>query len=127
MRQWRWDEARKLLPEAISDISTRPHKIPLLLAQARLLFACDKSPGPECSTGLRGDYEATLAAVADLDHPQTLIAETLIAQIDLPVDSARAMERLRAVIAKVETELGVTHPRMLAAREVLARSPGQAE
>ena len=127
LRQGRWDEARKLLPEAISDISTRPHKIPLLLAQARLLFACDKSPGPECSMGLRGDYEATLAAVADLDHPQTLIAETLIAQIDLPVDSAKPMERLRAVIAKVETELGVTHPRMLAAREVLARFPGQAE
>lgn len=127
MRQGRWEEARKLLPAAISDISMRPHKIPLLLAQARLLFACKKSFGPECSTDLRESYDASLTAVADLDHPQTLVAETLIAQIDMPIDSAKATARLRAVISKVEAELGPTHPRMLAAREVLASAPKQAK
>ena len=120
MRQSRWEEARKLLPAAISDISMRPHKIPLLLAQARLLSACDESSGPECSLDLRGNYEATLAAVADLDHPQILVAETLIAKIDMPIDSVKATARLRAVISRIDGELGATHPRMLAARELLA-------
>ena len=127
IRQGRLDEARKLLPEAISDIEARPHKMPLLLAQARLLFVCDRSPGSECSIGLRDDYEATLSAVADLDHPQTLIAETLIAKVDLPIDGSKAIARLRAVITTSEVELGRNHPRVLAAREVLESSREQAE
>ncbi len=120
MRQKRFSEARAILPTAIADISVRPHKIPLLLAQARLIFACSQSDGIECKPALRAQYEATFSEVAELKHPQTLIAETLIAQVDHALEPTRVKARLQLAIEAAASELDPAHPRLLEAREVLS-------
>jgi hypothetical protein len=119
--QKKWSGAREILPTAIADVATRSHRLPLLLAQARLLYACSQQTGPQCSAELRKSYEQTYALMAPLRHPQTLSAEILIAQIDGEKTPVPARARLQRAIDDAARELESKHPLLAESRAVMAR------
>ena len=73
--------ARALLPDAIAGLRTRKYRIPPLLAEARLLLACTRSPGAQCPGDLQATIDHDLAAVASRGDPQLLWVHTLLAQV----------------------------------------------
>lgn len=113
--------ARELLPDAIDGLRTRSYKMPPLIAEARLLLACSRSPGAQCPHDLQATVERDLAAVASHGDPQLLWVHTLLAQVELEhgqLDQAKA--RLAAAIPRAAGELPPAHPRRLAAQLWLA-------
>jgi serine/threonine-protein kinase len=120
-------QARGLLPGAISDLRTRGWKIPPLLAEARLLLACTRSPGPQCPQDLQTTVEKHLAEVSGRDDPMLLWVHTLLAQVALlQHQPARARAWLTDAIPRAARELQSSHPRRLAAQLWLAAAAAQA-
>ncbi|KAA0068307.1 serine/threonine-protein kinase [Rhodanobacter sp. T12-5] len=113
--------ARALLPEAIAGLRTRKYRMPPLIAEARLLLACSRSPGPQCPQALQATVDRDLAAVASRSDPQLLWVHTLLAQVELEHGEAgRARARLAVAIPRASHELPAAHPRRLAAQLWLA-------
>ncbi|HJR13754.1 MAG TPA: serine/threonine-protein kinase [Rhodanobacteraceae bacterium] len=119
--------ARESLPDAISNLRTRPYKMPPLVAEARLLLACTQSPAPQCPADLQATVDRHLAEVSGRGDPMLLWVHTLLAQVELlhhqPV-LARA--RLVRAIQRASGELQPTHPRRLVAQLWLAVATAQA-
>jgi serine/threonine-protein kinase len=119
--------ARRLLPDAITDLRTRSYKLPPLLAEARLLLACTQAPGPECPSGLQATVDWHLAEVAGRADPMLLWVQTLRARVELlhhQPDPART--RLAQAIQRAGSELQPAHPRRLGAQLWLAVATAQA-
>lgn len=113
--------ARELLPEAIAGLRTRKYRMPPLIAEARLLLACTRTPATPCPPDLQATVEHDLAAVASRNDPQLLWVHTLLAQVELAHDQAGAARaRLTAAIPRAAGELPPAHPRRLAAQLWLA-------
>jgi serine/threonine-protein kinase len=113
--------ARGLLPDAITDLRTRPYKVPPLLAEARLLLACTQLPGPQCPHDLQATVEKHLAEVASRPDPMLLWVNTLLAQVELLQHRpGPARTRLAQAIQSASSELQPSHPRRLAAQLWLA-------
>ena len=114
-------QARERLPEAIAGLRTRGYQMPPLIAEARLLLACSRSPGPQCPATLEAAVDRDLAAVASRDDPQLLWVHLLLAQVELAHgEPDRAKTRLAAAIPRASRELPPAHPRRLAAQLWLA-------
>jgi serine/threonine-protein kinase len=119
--------ARGLLPNAITDLRTRPYKVPPLIAEARLLLACTQAPGPSCSADLKAMVDRDLAEVAARPDPMLLWVHTLLAQVELLHREPRqAQTRLMQAIQHASGELQPSHPRRLAAQLWLAVATAQA-
>jgi serine/threonine-protein kinase len=113
--------ARERLPEAIAGLRTRGYQVPPLIAEARLLLACSRSPGPQCPATLEATVDRDLAAVASRSDPQLLWVHLLLAQVELAHgEPDRAKARLAAAIPRASRELPPAHPRRLAAQLWLA-------
>jgi len=119
--------ARSLLPVAITDLRTRPYKVPPLIAEARLLLACTQAPGPQCPADLQATVDRDLAEVAGRPDPMLLWVHTLIAQVELlHREPGQAQTRLTQAIQHASGELQPSHPRRLAAQLWLAVATAQA-
>jgi serine/threonine-protein kinase len=113
--------ARELLPEAIAGLRTRKYLVPPLIAEARLLLACTRSPDPACPDTLAATVSRDLAAVESRADPQLLWVHTLLAQVELEQGEAgQAKARLASAIQRASGELPPAHPRRLAAQLWLA-------
>jgi serine/threonine-protein kinase len=113
--------ARELLPDAIAGLRTRKYLMPPLIAEARLLLACSRSPGPQCPGSLSATVDRDLAAVASRADPQLLWVHTLLAQVELERGEAgQAKARLAIAIQHASRELPPAHPRRIAAQLWLA-------
>jgi serine/threonine-protein kinase len=120
--------ARGLLPNAITNLRTRPYKVPPLLAEARLLLACTQSPGPRCPADLQATVDRHLAEVAGRADPTLLWVQTLRARVELlQHHPGHARTRLAQAIRRAGTELQPSHPRRLAAQLWLAVATAQAD
>lgn len=115
-----WAQVRSLLPGAIVNLRKRPFKMQPLLAQAQLLLACSKSPGPECPPDLRADIEHRQQELLPWRHPLMLQVQVLLARVDLPREPQAAAQRLLQAIPIAAEELPAAHPRLLEARLWLA-------
>jgi serine/threonine-protein kinase len=119
--------ARDLLPGAITNLRTRPYKMPPLLAEARLLLACTQSPGPGCPANLQATVDRHLAEVAGRADPMLLWVQTLRAQVELlHHQPGQARTRLARAIQRASDELRPSHPRRLAGQLWLAIATAQA-
>jgi serine/threonine-protein kinase len=113
--------ARERLPGAIAGLRTRDYPMPPLIAEARLLLACSRSPGPQCPDTLGATVDRDLAAVTPRNDPQLLWVHLLLAQAELAHgEPGRAKARLAAAISRASRELPPAHPRRLAAQLWLA-------
>jgi len=115
-----WAQVRRLLPGAIVNLRQRPFKMQPLLAQAQLLLACSRSPGPECPPDLRADIEHRQQELLPWRHPQMLQVQVLLARVDLPREPQAAVQRLLQAIPIAAEELPAAHPRLLEAQLWLA-------
>ncbi len=119
--------AREGLPNAIAGLRTRGWKMPLLIAEARLLLACTQSPGPQCPVGLQATVEQDFAAVAGRDDPMLLWAQTLLARVELlRHQPGVARAQLARAIRRAGIELPPSHPRRVAAQLWLAVATAEA-
>ena len=113
--------ARELLPDAIAGLRTRKYLMPPLVAEARLLLACTRAPGPPCAATLPAAVHRDLAAVAARRDPQLLWVHTLLAQVELEQGKAgEAKARLASAIQRAGRELPPSHPRQVTAQLWLA-------
>ena len=113
--------ARERLPGAIAGLRTRSYPMPPLVAEARLMLACNQSPGPQCPATLGATIDRDLAAVASGGDPQLLWVHLLLAQVELAHgEPGRAKARLAAAIPRASRELPPAHPRRLVAQLWLA-------